>query len=264
MCHFYIIWGFCFKFKTIKTSLCKDILHNNKITHFIIVCNMKKWFKIFFVILLFASISVAIYFILKAFNIASISTLKELINNSGKWAIVVYTLILIFVLVVFCFVPLLNTALAILGIAMFGSATALAANLIAIIFSTSILFFIGDKLGEKFIAKLIGRESLISTQNKIYNKSRFWLPLLFVAPGVPDEAVCLVAGMTKIKFLPFLLFSIFYHAIEIGLFCFMGSDLFNWNSLSLLEWIIVINIALIDLFLLHKLEKFLENKFSKD
>lgn len=224
---------------------------------------MKKWLKIFLVILSFAATSVAIYFILKAFNIASISTIKDLINKSGNWAILVYILILVFVLVVFCFVPLLNTALAILGIAMFGSVTALIANIITIIFSTTILFFIGDKLGEKFVARLIGKEALLATQNRIHNKSRFWLPLLFAAPGVPDEAVCLVAGMTKIKFFPFLLFSIFYHAIEIGLFCFVGSSLFNWGSLSFLDWVIVINVALIDLYLLHKLEKFLENKFSK-
>jgi len=225
---------------------------------------MKKWLKIFFVILSFAAVSVAIYFILKAFNIANIETIKELINSGGKWAIVIYTLTLIVVLVLFCFVPLLNTALAVLGIAMFGSIPALIANITAITFSTTILFFIGDKLGEKFVAKLIGKEALISTQHKIHNKSKFWLPLLFIAPCIPDEAVCLVAGMTKIKFIPFFLFSILYHTIEIGLFCFIGSDLLNWGSLSLLEWIIVINVALIDLYLLNKLEKYLENKFSKD
>lgn len=225
---------------------------------------MKKWLKIFLVILFFATLSVAIYFILGSLNIANITTIKELINKSGKWALIVYILVLIFVLVVFCFVPLLNTTLAILGIAMFGSVNALIANIVAIVFSTTILFFVGDKLGEKFVAKLIGKDALLSTQNKIYKKSKFWLPLLFIAPCVPDEAICLVAGMTKIKFLPFLLFSIFYHTIEIGLFCFVGSNLFNWSSLSLLDWIMVVNLAIIDLYLLHKLEKFLEDKFSKD
>ena len=224
---------------------------------------MKKWLKIFLVILTFAAISVALYFILRAFGIANISTLRSIINKSGKWAVFVYVIILVFVLVCFSFVPLLNSALAILGFALFPSPVAFIANMVAIVFSTTILFFIGDKLGEKFVIKLIGKEALQTTQDKIHHKSKFWLPLLFITPGVPDEAICLIAGMTKIKFLPLLSLSILEHAVEFGTIMFFGSSLFNWGSLQFLDWVIVINLAIIDFYLLNKLEKYLSNKFSK-
>ena len=154
---------------------------------------------------------------------------------------------------------MLNVAITVLGIALFGGKIAFITNIIAVFFSTTILFFIGDKLGEKFAVKLIGKKSLDEAQNKIHNKSKFWLPVFFIAPGIPDEAICLVAGMTKIKYWYLLIVSISYHMFEIGLLCFVGSGLINWSALTLIEWIILINVVLIDLYLLCKFEKYLDN-----
>ena len=224
---------------------------------------MNKWLKIFLVILTFALISVVLFLVLKAFGIANISTLKTLIANSGQYSYIVYTIVLAVVLVLFCFVPLLNTALAVVGIALFGAKVAFITNIIAVFISTSTLFLIGDRLGEKFASKLVGKKNLEETQNLIDHKSKFWLPILFITPGIPDEAICLVAGMTKIKYWYLILVSLLYHAVEIGLFCFFGSGLINWSNLSILDWIIVANLVIIDIYLLLKLEKFFASKNKK-
>ena len=223
---------------------------------------MKKWLKLVFVIMIFAAISVALFFILKLFGLTNITELKEVVTKSGKYGFIVYTLALIVMLVAFCFMPFLNTAMSILGIALFGSKIAFITNLIAIFCSSSILFFIGDKLGEKFASRLIGKNTLEETQNLIDHKSKFWLPILFIAPGIPDEAICLVSGMTKIKYWYLLIVSLCYHALELGVLCFFGSGLINWATLSLIDWILVANIILIDLFLLIKFEKYLDNKIK--
>jgi len=221
---------------------------------------MKKWIKICFIIFLFALVSFGIYLILKAFNIANLSTLRNLITKSGKYSILVYTLILTTVLIFLCFVPYLNIALTILGVVLFGSKIAYISNLISVAISTSVLFVIGDKLGEKFARKIVGEKGLVEAQNAIDHKSKFWLPLIFIAPGIPDEAICLVAGMTKMKYGYLLLVSLIYHSIEIGLCCFIGGGLIDWSTLSIVDWIVLINVVIIDIYLLVKLEKFLENK----
>lgn len=221
---------------------------------------MNKWLKIILVILSFAIISALIYIILKTFNITNISTLRSIISKSGKLAYVVYTLILSAALILLCFVPLLNTTLAILGIAMFGAKIAFITNIISVFISTSVLFFLGDKLGEKFASKLIGEKNLEETQNLIDHKSKFWLPILFITPGVPDEAICLIAGMTKMKYWYLILISLIYHSFEIGVFCFFGSGLISWSSLTIVDWLILFNLVIIDLYLLIKLQKYLENK----
>lgn len=220
---------------------------------------MNKWLKLSFVIIFFASISVGLFFLLKHLNILNIPSILTYISNYGEYSYIIYTIITIIVLVAFCFIPLLNTSLVVLGITLFSPKIAFITNIIAILFSTSILYLIGDKCGEKFASKLVGKKNLEETQNKLDHKSKFWLPILFMSPGIPDEAICLVAGMTKMKYWYILLVSLIYHSIEIGLFCFFGSSLINWSALTLIDWIVVINLALIDLCLLIKLEKFLEN-----
>ena len=219
---------------------------------------MKKWLKILLVVLSFAAISILIYFILKAFNLTNINTIRKIVARSGKFGVVVYTILTALMLIFLCFVPLLNTSLAILGIALLGSKIAFVSNIIAVFISTTTLFYIGDKLGEKFASKLVGEKTLTETQNLIDHKSRFWLPFLFITPGIPDEAICLVAGMTKMKYWYLVLVSMIYHTVEIGLFCFIGSGFINWGALSVIDWFLIINIIVIDIYLLLKLEKNLE------
>ena len=216
---------------------------------------MKKWLKLLIVIVTFAIISIGIYFGLNACGLTSINQIRQYITNCGAWGAIVYTVILILALVLLCFIPLLNTALTILGISLFGVNIAFVSNMIAIFFSTSILFFIGDKLGEKFAIKLVGKQTLENTQNLIDHKSKVLLPILFIIPGIPDEALCLVAGMTKMKYWYLLVVSLLYHFLEIGLFCFVGSGLIVWSTLTIFDWIIFINLLCIDLYFLFKLEK---------
>ena len=225
---------------------------------------MKKWFKIFLVLIFFAAISIGLFFIFKACGIANIESLKKIISKTGKWGFVAYTIILILMLSLFCFIPLLNPAMSILGIAIFGAKIAFITNIIAVFFSTTILFFIGDKLGEKFASKLVGAKSLKEAQNLIDHKSKFWLPILFIAPCIPDEAICLVAGMTKIKYWYLLIVSMAYHIVEIAIFCFFGSGLICWESLSFVDWFLILNVVLIDIYLLIKLEKYLDKKLKNN
>ena len=88
---------------------------------------------------------------------------------------------------------------------------------------------------------------------------KFWLPIFFLVPVIPDEALCLVAGMTKMKYWYLITISIIYHAIEFGIFCFIGSGIIDWSALSLVDWFVFINVIIFDFLLLLKLEKKLNN-----
>lgn len=224
---------------------------------------MNKWLKIILIILCFALISISIYAVLKICNLADIEKIKTLIKSSSKYGVAVYLIITTLCLIFLCFVPILNSALVVLGIILLGTNLTFIVCLIANFLSASALFFIGDKFGEKLVSKFIGKDELIKTQNLIDRKSKFMLPILFIIPAIPDEALCLVAGMTKMKYWYLITVDIIYHAVEIGLFCFLGSEIIDWSNLSILDWIILCNVLIIDVYFLFKIEKIIENKSKK-
>lgn len=216
---------------------------------------MNKWTKILLVILGFALVSVLIFLILKSLGIANINIIKEILLKSKQYSLIVYTLLSALLLTTLCFVPLLNSALIVLGIVLFGPVYTFISCLIANFISGTALFFIGDKFGERIATKLITKEELEDAQDLIDRKSKLLLPILFLIPAIPDEALCLVAGMTKMKYWYLIIVNLIYHTIEIGVFCFFGSDLINWSSLSFLDWFLFVNIIIVDIYILCSLEK---------
>ena len=216
---------------------------------------MKKWLKILLVIIFFAALSISLFFILKAFGLTNISSIRKFIESFGSFAVITYILITSVLLSTLCFIPLLNESLIALSLILFNTFTAFIACLVATLLSNTILFFIGDKFGEKLVTKLIGKDELDKTQNLLDKKSKLLLPILFFLPGVPDEALCLVAGLTKIKYSYLLIVSAIFHIIEIGFICFLGSGLINWSALSIVDWFVFINLIVIDIYFLFKLEK---------
>ena len=215
---------------------------------------MLKWIKVLLVIFVIAIISVAIYIILKLCGVADIATIKNFIESTGIYAAILYVAITTLLLTFLCFVPLLNSSLVVLAIVLFEIKLAFVLILFATLLSNTLLFLIG-KFCKKLAYRISSEEEISSMQRIVTNKAKILLPIMFVLPGVPDESLCLIAGMTNMKYWYLILVSAIYHSIEIGLFCFAGSGLINWGALSVLDWIIFINIVIIDVVFLFKLEK---------
>ncbi|MFQ6752580.1 MAG: VTT domain-containing protein [Clostridia bacterium] len=221
---------------------------------------MKKWIKILLIILLFAGISASIYFVLDAYDLTNISKIKTLIEKSNHYAIISYLTICIISAILLCFIPLVSTVLSTIGIILFDPFTTFIIAIISNIISASILFLIGDKVGEGIARKLIGKESFDQAQTLINNKSKLLFPILYIIPVLPHEAITLVAGMTKLKYWYILLVNILHTIIDTSIACFIGSNISVWSNLSIIDWIIFINIILIDIYLLLKLEKRISSK----
>lgn len=222
--------------------------------------NMKKWLKLICVISVFAIISLVIFFILKANNLTNIEKLRKFLEKHKKFSLLIFILISLVLSTVLCFVPVMGTALVSLGCVMFGPTVGFFSSLTACYISSTILFFIGDKLGEKFAIKLIGKEELESTQDMIDSKSKLLLPMLLAIPSMPDDAICLVAGITKMKYRYFAPICLIFEAIDIGIVCFFSSGIINWSTLQIIDWIFLINLVVIDIFLLIKFEKYMKNR----
>lgn len=219
---------------------------------------MKNWLKLILVFVIFALISVIIYFICRACGLTDMQKIQEIIEKSGKWGIIVFFIIELFATTLFCFVPILDTAMVILGCVLFGPKIGFVISFIVLFVSSSILFFLGDKFGEKLAVKLIGKEELEKAQNLVDNKSKLLLPIVFVIPCLPDDALCIAAGMTKMKYWYFAIMTLIFRGLDVLIVCFVGS--INWGVLTLTDWLIIANLAIVDIYLLFKLERWLENR----
>ena len=126
------------------------------------------------------------------------------------------------------------------------------------------MFLVGNTLGEKAAVKLVGKESLEKAQNLLDVKSKMLLPLMFLFPIFPDDALCLVAGMTKMRYWYFAVVVAVFRTIGIGSICFLGSGVIDWSVLSLVDWFVLGSVCVFWLILIfkyqHKIEQFITRK----
>ena len=228
---------------------------------------LKKWWKIVIVLIVFIGCSVGAYFGLKAAGITSVGGLRELIAKCGAWSWVAFIALFTICSTLLCFMPGTTATFVGCSILLFGAWQGFIISTVSVFLASSLLFLIGNSLGEKVASKLVGEEALKKAQNLLEMKSKMLLPLMFLFPVFPDDALCLVAGMTKMKYWYFAIIVLIFRTIGIATICFLGSGFINWAALSLVDWFVLINVCLFDIVLIFKyqdkIEKFILKRRKK-
>lgn len=229
---------------------------------------MKKWIKILLLLLAVAALSVGIYFTLKALGITSIEGIREFVSNCGAWSWVVFIVLFVLCSTLLCFIPGTSTTFIAVAIIMFGALKGFIISTISVFLASSLMFWIGNTIGEKAAVKIVGKESLEKAQNLLDIKSKMFLPLMFLFPIFPDDALCLAAGMTKMRYRYFALITAIFRSVGIATICFLGSGLINWAALSIVDWFMLVSVCAFWLILIFKyqdkLEKFIIRKGKKE
>lgn len=202
--------------------------------------------KIAITIGVFSILALATFLLVKYTGIASIDELRAIVESVGIWGWLVFLIIEILITTFLCFVPAITTTFTTASIILFGPLNALIIGVISIVAKSSILFFIGDKVGEKVAIWLVGEENLKKAQDIVESKSRILLPITFMLPIFPDNAMCIVAGMTKMNYWYFLLIAFIFRGIGTATIVFLGSGIIDYSSFSLVDWFLVINVLAID------------------
>lgn len=229
---------------------------------------MKKWIKILLLLLAAAALSVGIYFTLKALGITSIEGIREFVSNCGAWSWVVFIALFILCSTLLCFIPGTSATFIAVAIIMFGALKGFIISTISVFLASSLMFWIGNTLGEKAAVKIVGKESLEKAQNLLDIKSKMLLPLMFLFPVFPDDALCMVAGMTKMRYWYFAIVAAIFRTVGIATICFLGSGFIDWSQLSITDWFVLVNICVFDIIFIfkyqNKIEKFILKRKSKE
>lgn len=88
------------------------------------------------------------------------------------------------------------------GVVFFGPVAGFIYNYVGICIGSIINFFLARHYGRPFILHIVSEETLDKymkwTENQ--NKFNWFFALCILAPAAPDDVLCLLAGLTKMKF----------------------------------------------------------------
>lgn len=232
----------------------------------------RKILKIIILIAILVGLSVGIYFILKALGIGDIATLQSYILDCGIWAWFVFLLIQISLTVVLCFVPGTSMTMITVGILCFGANwKTFILCFSGVILSSFIMDLIGRFGGSRVIIKLIGEDSYNEAMKLLDTKGLVYVPVMYLLPVFPDDAICMACGAMKVKW--------WVHYIEIvlcrGIGCativfginLLPEEVTSFTSTNIWDYIVVITVlafwVIILLWLARKIDKWLTKKLEK-
>lgn len=195
-------------------------------------------------------------------GVTSVEGLRKIVEQAGIWGWLLFLFLQVFVTTILCFVPATSMTFIICSVILFGALNGFLISLSGVLISSMFMFLIGRFGGEKVVIKLVGKESLRKAQDLIAVKSKIFLPLMFLFPAFPDDALCMVSGMTKMKWWEFMLITVFCRSVGVATTCFLGSSLIDWSALSVIDWFVFISVCIIDILLVFKASSWIEKKIK--
>ena len=156
--------------------------------------------KIAITITVIAAITVGLYFLFKYLGITDVNKLQEIIRNCGAWGWLVFLILQIICTSLLCFVPAVSMTFITVGVILFGANWKTFILCFSGVFLASVLMdLIGRFGGSKLIMKLIGQKSYDEALNLIQTKGMVYVPVMYLLPIFPDDAICMLCGSLKVK-----------------------------------------------------------------
>ncbi len=216
----------------------------------------KKFYGIFIVVLvlIFATL-VSIFIGVPLLNFASEpKKFRITITELGLYGRLAYIGMLL-IQIIFALVP--GEPFEILAGYTFGAFEGTLLCILASVVGSSIVFFLARKFGRKFVNLFFSDEKINSLkilQSK--KKINYLVFILFFIPGTPKDLLSYVAGLTPIKFLPYIIISTLAKFPSIITSTMGGNALGEKNYyFALVVFLITALICLIGLFIYNKITK---------
>jgi len=212
------------------------------------------YLKLSFVASIVLIVIYLVYFILVKTKmleqITSFEDLRQLIIGFGGWGIITYIVINLLQCVV---IPVPTTLTVLVGTAIYGPFVAFVYATIGVILGSSIAFFIGRYCSRPAINWIFGKEKVEKYQNLLNKRAELILFLTLTLPFFPDDLICMMAGVSDIKYIKFLLISVFARGVGLATISFFGSGkIIPFSGWGIAVWIAIAIIMISTLFLAFK------------
>lgn len=149
------------------------------------------------------------------------------------------------------------------GNAVFGTAIGFTLGFLGTILGIITMFLISRIGIKKLNLNLISEGDLEKYNNLVEKNEAFVLILLFIFPILPDEIICIGAGLSNIKFKKFLTIALFSKLITVGIYSISTGFLKDIMALSFpFQLAIVILISFIFIILKKLIKSFNKNNLK--
>ena len=220
------------------------------------------------VVVALAAIFVLSYFVLVWTGlweyINSVDKIRSLILSLGFWGRFAYVF-LQFLQVTFLPIPSAISTLA--GVLVYGPLQASLLSLSGIMLGSVLAFWLGRKFGRKLVVFMVGEESC-KKWTKFLTNGKYAFVVMMILPIFPDDILCLVAGLTDMSWLFFVVTNLISRPLGIFLTCYLGSgSIIPFYGWGLAVWAIFLIAVAEVLYLSFKyraqIENFVSSKFQK-
>ena len=194
-------------------------------------------------------------------NFGSLEQLKQLIRDSGGWAYFVY-IVLQFLNVVL--LPLPGFLFMLAALSIFGVWPTFWVTLLVTWVGSVICFWFGRTFGNKAVIWCVGHETVARYQKLLGAKGNLLFLIMQVLPFFPDDMLCMIAGLTPMRFRFFALVMLIAKPLYIAIVCFFGSgSLIPFSGWGIPVWIVLLILLGVGFALFCKHQTLIENWFAK-
>lgn len=169
-----------------------------------------------------------------AFLFSDIAILKNFILKFGFYSFLIFILLVILQVML---APVPGQIIGVAGGYVFGAFFGTIYSMIGLVIGSFIVFSLSRKFGRPFVELIIKKETLKKFDFFSHKNASFILFLLYLLPAIPDDALCYIAGLTKIRIRTLLIISAIGRFPGFLVLNIVGSGLSSQNyvfSLSLL------------------------------
>ena len=135
-----------------------------------------------------------------------------------------------------------------------GSLKAFTIGLMGTVFGIIFMYLISKKLGAKFINRLVNEKQLERYKKYIQRNELLLTGIMFIFPVLPDEIVCVGAGIVGINFKTFIIIAILSKTITIFSYAY-SIQIAEVLNISRGEFVLIVCIILIFALLISRLIK---------
>lgn len=208
-------------------------------------------FKLFIVLGALLVVGYMSYYLIIKFgvleHINSISDIKTLILKYRKQGILIYTLINFLQVT---FVPLPSSVTILTGAMIFGPFLAFVFASLGIMLGSILAFFIGRVCSKPILCWIFGKNKVEKYETILADRTKLILFLTLFLPFFPDDLICMLAGITNIKFEEFLIIALIARSFGIACLSYFGSgQLIPFSGWGIIAWIVIGVIVFITLLI---------------